>query len=457
MTDNGMRAAGERRQMAMTTPPADSINAAETPDTPQCTPSFLFAPRPRLLLVLLVGILLVLSVLLHMQVIGSTTGAWSDIHAYGIQADSVFQHQNVYTVTDRYPYPPVWIWIIALVRLASIALGIPFNQIAKAPATIGDYAIAVLLLLFAVRRVGWSLSALVPMALFALNPLAVLISAGHGQFDSLLIAFLLLAIYLRGTRQDRRIIWGALAFGVAIALKGYPVLALPTFVAAAPPGSRLKTTIVAFVPLVASVLLYCAIFGVSSQMLPNILGYQSTADFGWGYLTTPYAADAATLGLVLGIVSKVLIVLFAVIAPALLLRQRPILVLIMLFSAFYALTYTMSVQYIFWILPFLCLAIPLWALVYTIVGMLAAVSFYQRAFPHALPTAAPWPAIAASLNAPREVGVIAFIVVSATICIYTLILASPYAEAIRARLPRWRGTSLSRPTHDSDDLADGPF
>ena len=433
------------------------MNATKTPDAPQRTPSFLFAPRPRLVIVVIAGALLVLSALLHMQAIGSTTGASSDIHAYGIQANSVFQRQNVYTITDRYPYPPVWIWIIALVRLASVSLGVPFDQIAKAPATIGDYAIATLLLLFAVRRFRWSLFALVPMALFALNPLAALISAGHGQFDSLVIAFLLLAIYLRGARQDRRIIWSALAFGVAIALKGYPVLALPAFVVAAPPGLRLKTTIVAFVPLLASFLLYCALFGVSSQMLPNMLGYQSTADFGWGYLMTPYGDDAAILGLFLGVISKVLIVLFAVIAPALLLRQRSILALIMLFSAFYALTYTMSVQYIFWILPFLCLAFPLWALAYTIVGMLAAIGFYQRAFPHALPTADPWPAIAATLNAPREVGVIAFIVVSAIICIYTLILSSPYAEAIRARLPRWRGKSLSRPFYDSDDLADGPF
>lgn len=447
-------AAGEHRQMATTTQSADSANTTTTDDTPQRTPLWLFVRRPRVVIVLVASLLLVFSALLHMQVIGSSTGAYSDIYSYNLQAETVFKHLNVYTVTDRYPYPPVWIWIIALAAWFSIHLGVPFDQMAKAPATIGDYAIAIVLLLFAIRRFGWSLFALVPMALFALNPLAVLISAGHGQFDSLVIAFLLLAIYLRGEQQDRRIIWGSLAIGVAIALKGYPVLALPVFVAAAPPGSRLRTTIAAFVPLVVSTVFYCAIFGVSSRMLPNILGYQSTGDFGWGYLMAPYSADAPILALLLGVVSKVLIVLFAVIAPALLLRRHPVLALVMLFSAFYALTYTMSVQYLLWILPFLCLALPLWALVFTVVGMLCAVSFYHRIFPGALPTADPWPAMLAALNAPREVGVIALMVVSAIICIITFILASPYAQTIHAWLPHLRGRSFGYSGIDANIDAD---
>ncbi|MGE5333757.1 MAG: glycosyltransferase 87 family protein [Nitrososphaerota archaeon] len=415
----------------------------------EVTGNFLLAPRSHVVILAVAGSVLIFSALLHLQAVSSSTGAWSDIHAYGIQARTVFQHVNVYTATDRYPYPPVWVWIIALASWLSAHLGIPFDQMAKEPAIIGDYATSVLLLLFAWRRFGWCWFTLIPMALFALNPVVILISAGHGQFDSLVIGFVLLALYLRGERQQQRIVWAALALGVGIALKGYPVLALPYFVISAPRGSRLLTLAAAFVPLAASTILYCALFGISSHMLSNILLYQSTPDFGWGFLLARYTPDAFIAGL-LSLASKVLIVLFGVVAPALLLRGRPIVAMIMLFSAFYALTYTMSVQYILWIVPFLCLALPLWSVVYSFAGLIAALSFYQRtgAGKGAIPTSHPWTSVASALNMPREVGVAAIIAVSAITYIALLILATPYAAALRARVPWWRAAPVARSQPD---------
>lgn len=414
------------------------------------TGNFLLAPRSRTLILVVAGCVLIVSALLHLQAISSSTGAWSDIHAYGIQAETVFKRLNVYTVTDRYPYPPVWIWIIALARWLSVHLGIPFDQMAKEPAIIGDYAMSVLLLLFAWRRFGWCWFTLISMVLFALNPVIILISAGHGQFDSLVICFVLLAIYLLGERQNQRIVWAALALGVAIALKGYPVLALPYFVVSAPRGSRLLTLAAAFVPLAASTILYCALFGISSHMLSNILAYQSTPDFGWGFLLARSTLDTSTVGL-LSLASKALIVVFATIVPALLFRGRPIVAMIMLFSSFYALTYTMSVQYILWIVPFLCLALPLWSVVYSFAGLIAALNFYQRSGSGhgAIPTSAPWPAVTSALNMPREVGVAAIIAVSAVTYIALLALETPYAATLRARLP-WQRDELvvrNQPDH----------
>lgn len=423
---------------------------------PDATGNFLLAPRSRAVILAVAGCVLIFSALLHLQAISSSTGVWSDIHAYGIQAETVFKGLNVYTVTDRYPYPPVWIWIIALASWLSAHLGIPFDQMAKEPAIIGDYAISVLLLLFARRRFGWCWFTLIPMALFALNPVVILISAGHGQFDSLVICFVLLAIYLRGERQNQRVVWAALALGVGIALKGYPVLALPYFVISAPRGSRLLTLAAAFVPLAASTILYCALFGVSSHMLPNILMYQSTPDFGWGFLLARYMLDAFTVGL-LSLASKALIVLFGAIVPALLFRGRPIVAMIMLFSSFYALTYMMSVQYILWIVPFLCLALPLWSVVYSFAGLIAALNFYQRsgAGNGVIPTSDPWPAITSALNMPREVGVAAIIAVSAVTSIALLILATPYADALRARLSWWRDEPVARSQPDHADANTG--
>ena len=399
--------------------------------------NLLLARRFRVILLLVATLALLLSLALHVQVVLSSGGVWSDIHAYGIQADSVFHHQNVYTVTDRYPYPPVWIWIIALARWVSVTFGLKFDIAARVPAIIGDLALALLLLRFAWRRFGACWLALVPMLLFALNPLAILISAGHGQFDALVIFFLLLAVYLWGEKQDQRIIWGALALGMAIALKGYPVLALPYFVFSAPRGSRLRLTAAAFVPLVVSVLIYCALFGVSPHMLSNVLSYQSTPDLGWGFLLDKAGLANATVGTVLRYVAEALILLFAVFGPALIFRRRPVVALVALFSVFYALTYTMSVQYIFWILPFLCLAFPVWSLIYTLAGLFAAVSFYLPRYPAALPTSSPWRHALALFGVSRSVGVAALIGVSALLALYAMISASSRSPALSSRLPVW--------------------
>src|SRR6185437_2534856 len=392
----------ERHTMTSSVPPANATSAApastDTTQTSGVIQRLFLARRPRVAILLIAALALLLSLALHVQVVLSSSGVWSDIHAYGIQADSVFHHQNVYDITDRYPYPPVWIWIIVLARWVAVTFGARFDIIARAPAIIADLSLALLLLRFAWRRWGNCWLTLVPMLLFALNPVAILISAGHGQFDALVIFFLLLAVYLWSEKLDQRIIWGALAFGVAIALKGYPVLALPYFALMAPRGSRLLLIVGSFVPLGVSLLVYCALFGVSPHMLSDVLGYQSTPDFGWGFLLANVAPPGATSGIILGVIAKALIVLFAVIVPAPLFRGRPVAALAALFAVFYALTYTMSVQYIVWILPFLCLAFPVWAIIYTVAGLFGAVSFYARRYPGALPDGSPWPDLLAPFS-----------------------------------------------------------
>lgn len=424
--------------MTSSVPPTNATSATpastETIQTSGVIQILFRARRPRAAILLIAALALLISLALHIQVVLSSSGVWSDIHAYGIQADSVFHHQNVYDVTDRYPYPPVWIWIITLARWVAVTFGVRFDIVARAPAIIADLALALLLLRYAWRRWGNCLLTLVPMLLFALNPVAILISAGHGQFDALVIFFLLLAVYLWGEKLDQRIIWGALAFGVAIALKGYPVLALPYFALMAPRGSRLLLIAVSFVPLAVSLLVYCALFGISPHMLSNVLGYQSTPDFGWGFLLANVAPPRATSGIILSLISKALIVLFAVIGPPLLFRGRPVAALAALFAVFYALTYTMSVQYFVWILPFLCLAFPAWAIIYTVAGLFGAVSFYARRYPGALPGGSPWPHLLAPFSVARPIGVAAVIAVSALLALYAIVRASPVFGAIRARL-----------------------
>lgn len=413
--------------------------------------------RSRRALLAFAAVMLAVSALLHIQFILTTAGAPFDMASYRIQAETVFRHENIYAVTtDRYPYAPVWIWIIALVYWIAQTLHLNFEQLSKVPASLADLGIAVLLLRYSVRRFGWCWLALVPMTLYALNPVAPLIGAGQGQFDALVLLFVLLATYLRGPRQNQHLVWGALALGVAIALKGYPVLALPYFVFSAPRGARIRTGIWALVPLVFSIVFYCLLFGFSSRMLTSVVNYRGTPDFGWQHVITAWPLPAA-LTSHLSQLLPAAIVLFAVVIPPLWFRDAPASAMTVLFAAFYALTFTMSVQYIVWILPFVCLAFPVWSLAYTVAALFATVTLYSIFYPHVIPTAI-WPTLFSPFHMTQRHCALALIGVSACIVVYAIGIRSALSRRLRARLPGGAAHYLMRlqalDVDSTEDVAD---
>lgn len=432
----------------------------------------LTAPRSPVAIALGFALLVALSIALHVQVMATSTGAAYDIQSYAIQAASVLRHQNVYDVTKRYPYPPVWIWIVTLMRLLASATQLPFNAVVKLPAMLGDVALVALLYRYGQRQYGSSARALLPAALFGLNPLTLLISAGHGQFDSLDLFFLLLAAYLRSAsdsdseemrtarrntswrRQNQQPgahLWSAVALGVAIALKGYPVLFMPYFVLSAPKRWRAVSALLMVAPLIASVIFYSLIFGYSAQMLPHMAQYPSTYDAGWGYLLRKLdpTVSRATLG-VLSTIAKIILCLFSVAVPFVVARRAPVRATLLVFAVFYATTVAMGVQYTLWILPFLCLAAPWWVIPYTAAALAAIVPFYLRVFPGALPTGAGWSAVFAPFSAHRTLGVASVIAVALLLTLTQALLMG------KARWQNQRSESSARRLHDADgDSASG--
>jgi uncharacterized membrane protein len=132
---------------------------------------------------------------------------------------------------------PLW-WIL-LKGLA--ALQAHFGGVAglwfRLPALAGDLAVCALAYHFARKRFrgapggpfsGAEQAGLYAGLAWALNPLAVLISAGHGQFDSLALALLLgMAWMLEYSRSPRAELGAALCLAAAIALKTWPLAFLP--------------------------------------------------------------------------------------------------------------------------------------------------------------------------------------------------------------------------------------
>jgi hypothetical protein len=137
-----------------------------------------------------------------------------DTQSFLIAVQSVVSGENVYAATDRYNYSPVWaylaagIWEVARPNAGTFVLLLGVLQIAA------DAASTFLLAGIAGRRLGLSEEESRRRAmLFFSNPISVLISCAHGQFDGLSILFLLAALLLSAQPYS-----GARSLGVAAML-----------------------------------------------------------------------------------------------------------------------------------------------------------------------------------------------------------------------------------------------
>ena len=119
-----------------------------------------------------------------------------DSDSYLIVADAVLSGQNVYAVTDRYNYSPFWAYVVAaLWSVSAPNLGL-FVLLAGLLQVAVDVATAGLLLRLARDRLHFAPEEARRAALlFFSNPVSVLISCAHGQFDGLSILFFLAAVW----------------------------------------------------------------------------------------------------------------------------------------------------------------------------------------------------------------------------------------------------------------------
>lgn len=315
--------------------------------------------------------LIAVSATLHLLVLLHTHGAAYDIHSYMLQAQAVLHHENVYTATRRYPYPPIWLYIPALCLVLSHALGWSFDELVRVPACLGDLGITLFLARFGVARHGWGWHAPIYAALFALNPVPLLISAGHGQFDSIVILLILIACAMNSPL-------GALAIGVAIALKGYPVVLFPLFWLRS--SERIKFTVCATMPLLAAGVVFIAVFGFSWFMIIHIVGYAGVPSIGW------LAVDSVPR--LLGRVLELGFAAFAVMVAFKMRCDDPYLAVAVTFMGIYALGYDLSVQYLLWVMPFLIVTSFPWSILYSLGSGMSATVFYAVRFPAVLPVSA---------------------------------------------------------------------
>jgi len=138
-------------------------------------------------------ILFALVLVLRLSIAAGFRGNY-DSESFRMVGELTLSGQNVYAATERYNYSPVWacivagLWALARPSFSLFVLLLGLLQI-------GSDAASALLLSRIARRLGRDGDAARGAALlFFANPVSVLASCAHGQFDGLAILLLLAAI-----------------------------------------------------------------------------------------------------------------------------------------------------------------------------------------------------------------------------------------------------------------------
>ena len=284
---------------------------------------------------------------------------------------------NPYLAPRLYPYPPVWVWIEAASEWIARATNVSFAVLVKLPVLAAEIAIVVVLADWARERAG---AARWAPWIYALQPVAILVSAFHGQFDSLALLALLLAA--RASERGRHEA-AAVALSTAIAVKSFPVLALPLLMARVP-GMKARVRFAALALVPVAVMLLPFVLHDARAVARELLGYGGVADFGWigawrglRWLTegTLARGEARFHGVLIPAAKIVFLAAYAIVASRMA-RRGPveaILAVLLAFAAFYG---ALSAQYLLWVIPFAVLRADRWLAAYTVAAMVGLVGFY---------------------------------------------------------------------------------
>jgi uncharacterized membrane protein len=269
----------------------------------------------------------------------------------------------------------MWVWVEAASEWLARNAGLSFAIVIKLPVLAAELAIVALLVRWAGDRV--------PVAawIYALHPVAILVSAFHGQFDSLALLMVLLAIAAsERSRHDA----AALALAAGIALKSFPVLLVPLFaLRVTRTSARIRFLALALVPVAALLVPY--VIHDRHAVARELFGYGGIADFGWigawrgvRWMTGGHLArsEAAHWGALIPAAKILFLAAYAFIVARDRGRGDLVVAVLAVFIAFEACYGALSAQYLLWVVPFAVLRAGRWLAAYTIAATTALLGFY---------------------------------------------------------------------------------
>ena len=156
-------------------------------------------------------------------------GATFDIDSYRLVTDALLSGQEVYVAAvGRHPYLPFQMYVMGAMASLATATGLPYVVAIKLPAVLADVALTGLIYRMVVdggagRRQGRDWAAYLAL-LYALNPVSLLVSSYHGQFEAITLLLLAASLWLF---ERRRAGASGAALGLAILNKTWPIAFLP--------------------------------------------------------------------------------------------------------------------------------------------------------------------------------------------------------------------------------------
>jgi hypothetical protein len=339
---------------------------------------------------------------------------------------------NPYKAPRLYPYPPLWVWAEAGSEWAARRYGLSFAAIVKLPVLVADLGIVALLAAMGRER-GPGAG---PAWLYAAHPVSVLVTGFHGQFDAIMLVFLLLGLlaFERG-RTDA----SALALAGAIATKSFPVVALPFFLLALP-GRRERARFLLLATLPVALLLVPYAIDDLPALRRELLGYGGVADFGWiglvrglTWVATGELARSEARYWPAAIDAGRWVFLAALAALAYACARRrlsptPVEAALMAFLAFLTLYGAISAQYLLWVVPLGLLLPSRHGAAHGLAATAALFGFYSFLAPGVL-YAGPPPLPPSAAGALWVGGVGAVLVVGAAWLVRLVALARRRSEA----------------------------
>ena len=341
------------------------------------------------------GLVLAVALALRLLPILAADRVVADVLRYQKAARHVLDVSwNPYLAPRLYPYPPLWIWIEAGSEWLARATGLSFAVLVKLPVLLADLGIVTVLARWPPdSRVGQRAS-----WLFALHPVSILVTSFHGQFDSVMLFFVLLSLRFQ---QSKRLDAGALSLSAAIATKSFPVLLLPPFVLGPGASRTFRYVLLATVP----VLILLIPFAVADlgALTRELLGYGGVADFGWvgawrgmRWLTSGalLRSEAAHWPASIPAAKALFLVVYLAGLWAFATRRlrwtspQATLGVFLAFVTFYG---AISAQYLLWPVPLGALLPSLWFAIYSVVATAALVGFYLFLAPGVLTAGGPGP------------------------------------------------------------------
>jgi hypothetical protein len=263
--------------------------------------------------------LLALGVLLRF--VAMRRGHNFDMDSWRLSADITAHHGNVYAETYRYNYGPIWFEILhALDRIAQLFPNPyhAFRFLVVGLLTLADVGIWYLLK----RRFGY-----VAGFLFFLNPISIIITGYHNQFDTLAILAALASMIVYGDDERLRLTkrkWQGLALlGVSLTLK-HVFFLFPLWLAVRQKGWREKL-IVLGVPIGIFLLSFAPFVVTGHQgIIKNVLGYASFNNAPFWFVVVPQFIQA--------FVNIKVLFFGALVVFAFIMRRRPVVESVLMYS-----------------------------------------------------------------------------------------------------------------------------